>query len=147
MKETISAVVKKIPGGMQVEASARSFKILIDEPPDLGGTDNGMSPLEAILCALGSCQTIVAWAFAKDQGINLNGFSVELEGDIDPDGFLGKNPNVRNGYSEVRYKMHFDTDAAKEEMEKYADFIKSRCPVGDIIENKVPLIRSAIIKD
>ena len=144
MKETVSAVVKKIPGGMQVEASSRSFTILIDEPPELGGTDKAMTPLEAVLCALGSCQTIVAFAFAQSQGIDLKGLNIELEGDIDPDGFMGKDPNVRNGFSEVRFKMNFESGASKEDVEKFADFVKSRCPVGDIVENKVPLVRSGI---
>ena len=64
MLTTFKADVKKLPGGLQVEANARGFKILLDEPADLGGTDKGMNPVEAVLCALGACQTICAAAFA-----------------------------------------------------------------------------------
>jgi len=144
MQYTFSANVTKVPGGMRVESQARGFTIIMDEPPSLGGTDEGMNPVEAVLCALGSCQTIVAYAFAKSQGINLDGFSVTLDGDLDTDGFLGKNPNVRNGFSEIRYTMNFETDSPAEDVARFADFIESRCPVGDIIENGVPLIRSGI---
>ena len=48
MLTTFKADVKKLPGGLQVEANTRGFKILLDEPADLGGTDKGMNPVEAV---------------------------------------------------------------------------------------------------
>ncbi|MDO5715915.1 MAG: OsmC family protein [Tissierellia bacterium] len=145
MKETFKVVARKTSEGLQVESEARGFKIIMDEPEDLGGTDTGMNPVEALLCALGSCQAIVAYAFAEPMGINLEGFHVELEGDLDPDGFLGLAEGVRNGYQEIRYSMHFKSDASQEELEKYAHFIESRCPVGDCLENGVPLKLTKVV--
>ncbi|MCL1801037.1 MAG: OsmC family protein [Promicromonosporaceae bacterium] len=145
MKQTFAAKVRKIDGGMRVEAKAREFTIIMDEPPSLGGTDTGMTPVEAVLAALGACQTIVAYAFAATQGIELKGFHVEVEGDLDTDGFLGLNPEIRNGFSEIRYTMHFETDASQTRVQHFADFIEAHCPVGDIIENVVPLIRAGIV--
>ncbi|MCL1871515.1 MAG: OsmC family protein [Promicromonosporaceae bacterium] len=145
MKLTFSANVRKIDGGMRVEAKSRGFSMVIDEPPMLGGTDTAMTPVEAVLGALGACQTIVAFAFAKSQGIDLSGFHVEVDGDLDTDGFLGKDPNVRNGFSEIRYRMHFETDASQAEVERFAEFIEAHCPVGDIIENPVPLVRTGVV--
>ncbi len=81
MKTTQKATVKKIEGGMRVQAQARSFSFICDEPKEAGGEDTGMTPVEALLCALGSCQTIVATSFAKKKGIELKGFQVELEGE------------------------------------------------------------------
>ncbi len=145
MKSTHKAVVKKVEGGMKVEAKARSFTLICDEPPDAGGTDQGMTPVEALLCALGSCQTIIAMAFAKKKGIDLKGFHVELEGDIDPDGYTGKNPNVRNGFSEIRVKLHFETDAPEEKVKEYAKFMETACPVGDNVNHGVPIICTDVI--
>lgn len=147
MKEVFKATVKKLPDGLQAEAQARSFKIMLDEPKELGGTDKAMNPVEAILCALGGCQTICAYAFAGMNGIKLNNFYVELEGDLDPDGFQGKNPNVRNGFSEIRFKMHFDTDAPQDKVEEFAKFIEAHCPVGDNLGNGVPLVCSGVVID
>lgn len=147
MKETFKAVAQKTPTGLQVKATARNFTITMDEPPTLGGTDTGMNPVEAMLCALGCCQTICAFAFAESQNINLKNFHVELEGDLDPDGFMGINPNERNGFSEIRFQMHFDTDAALPEVEKFADFIESRCPVGDNLTHGVKLVRTGVVID
>ena len=139
MKQTFKVVAKKTGDGLQVQSDARGFKIIMDEPEDLGGTNTGMNPVESLLCALGSCQTIVAYAFAEAKGINLEGFHVELEGDLDPDGFMGLAEGVRNGFQEIRYSMHFKSDASKEDLEDYAKFIESRCPVGDCLQNGVSM--------
>lgn len=142
---TFKAVSRKLPNGLAVENSVRGFKFIMDEPADLGGTDTGMNPVEALLCGLGSCQTIVAFAFAKAKRINLIDFWVELEGDLDADGFLLGKPGVRNGFQEIRFNMHFVTDAASEKVAEFRKFIESRCPVGDTLLNGVSLKAGEII--
>lgn len=147
MLTTFKATAKKLPGGLQVETSARGFKIILDEPKDLGGTDVGMNPVEAVLCALGACQTIVAAAFARAKRFKFDELHIELEGDLDPDGFMGKAPDVRNGFQEIRYKLNFKTSESQENAEKFADFIEKRCPVGDIVSNGVKLVRTGVVRD
>lgn len=139
MKQTFTATAKKTDTGLQVESGTRGFKILMDEPKELGGTNTGMNPVEALLCALGSCQSIVAFSFAQANGINLQGFSVKLEGDMDSD--------VRNGYTEIRYSMHFKSNASQEKLEDFAHFIESRCPVGDCLKDGVPLKLTKIVAE
>lgn len=147
MISTFKATAKKLPGGLQVETSARDFKILLDEPEDLGGTNAAMNPVEALLCALGACQTIVAAAFAKAKKFSFEEFHVELEGDLDPDGFLGKNKDVRKGFSEIRFVMHFKTDEPMERCVEFSDFIEETCPVGDCLAHGVKLVRAGVVKD
>ncbi|MGE4485359.1 MAG: OsmC family protein [Oscillospiraceae bacterium] len=146
MLTTFKASVKKLPNGMQVEADARGFKITLDEPRELGGTDIAMNPVEAVLCAFGACQSIVAAAFAKAQKFKFEEVHVELEGDLDPDGFMGL-ADVRNGFQEIRYAIHFKTDEPQEKAEAFADFIESRCPVGDCLANGVKLVRAGVITE
>ena len=89
-KETFHAVAQSI-GGMKVSCTSRNFGFILDEPKNLGGSDEGMNPIEALLASLGACKVIVARSFAKVQGINLNDIRVEIDGVLDPDGFIGKN--------------------------------------------------------
>lgn len=142
---TFKNVTRKIPGGLAVESESRGFKIIMDEPPSLGGTDKGMNPVEGLLAALGSCQCIVAAAFAQSQGIDLKEFWVELEGDLDTDGFLKGDPNVRPGYQEVRFTMHIKTDAPRDKVEAFQKFIEGRCPVGDSLARGVSLKPATIV--
>ena len=147
MLTTFKAVAKKTETGLQVETDARGFKFILDEPADLGGTDTGMNPVEALLCSLGACQSIVCAAFARLKKFTFEEVYIELEGDLDPDGFLGKNPDVRNGFQEIRFTMHFKTDETQERCEEFADFVESRCPVGDCLANGVKLVRTGVVKD
>ncbi len=133
---TFKATSTKLPGGMLVESQSRGFRVLADEPKSLGGTDKAMNPVEMLLCALGSCQGIVAAAFAGEAGVELEGFRVDLEGDLDPAGFMGKG-TVRPGYLEIRYKMYFKTGSPPESVEKLVKIMESRCPVGDSLNNGV----------
>ena len=146
MLQTMTATVRSLEG-LQVEAEARGFKFTMDEPEDLVGTNTGMNPVEALLCALGACQVIVIKAFADARRFNVKNVRVELEGDLDPDGFLGKNPDVRNGFSEIRFTFYLETDENEERTRKFIDFVEKKCPVGDIIANGVPMIRSGIVTE
>lgn len=130
----------KLFSGLQVDNHVRDFTLRMDEPQNLGGTDTGMTPVEALLVALGSCLTIIAAAFAKDQKIDLQDFWVELEGDLDPDGFLKGKPGVRNGFQAVRVIPHIKSSSSPEEIEKFMAFIKSRCPVTDVMVNGTEVI-------
>ena len=130
----------KLVDGLQVDNTIRNFTLRMDEPVNLGGTDTGMNPVEALLAALGSCLTIVAAAFADANDIELEDFWVELEGDLDPDGFLRGVEGVRNGFQEVRFIPHIKTSASEEKVEEFMQFIKSRCPVSDNMMNGTRVI-------
>ena len=130
--------------GVKVKASSRQFELTIDEPESLGGTDTGMNPVEALLASLGACQSIVARVYAPKFGVKLDDFQVDVEGDLDLDGFFNRS-EVRPGYSEIRYTFRIKTDSPKDKVEEFIRFIESKCPVGDTIANPVSLKLNSII--
>lgn len=77
--------------------------------------------------------SICAVVFARGCGVELKGFRVELEGDLDPDGFLGKKRNVRTGYQEIRYRMIIDSPSPQASIEKLRGLIEERCPVSNTL--------------
>jgi uncharacterized OsmC-like protein len=120
--------------GFVCTADARGFQLTMDEPTYLGGTDLAMNPVEVLLSALGGCLTISAAAFAPACNVRLLDFSVEVEGDLDLDGFLGKNPEVRKGFSHIRYRMYIKSDAPAGSVEKLVKMIEKNCPVSDTLK-------------
>lgn len=120
---------------MQVTCNAMTHSFILDEPTDLGGTDTGMNPVEALLSALGACKCIVASCFAKSHNVNLKDIKIEMEGDLDTDGFLGKNPDAKIGFSAIRTKMYIKSDSKKEDIQKFTKFIDENCPVMDTLVN------------
>lgn len=131
-----NAVLKE---GLQVEVTAGKHKFILDEPEELGGGDTGMNPVEALVGALGACKCIVARAFAKAHKIDLQEIRVETEGDLDTDGFLGKNKDAKIGYTEIRSKYYIKSSSSEEEIKKFVDFVETNCPVCDTIVNSPEL--------
>lgn len=134
----------QLEDGVRVKTTARQFELIIDEPKTLGGTDTGMNPVEALLASLGACQSIVARVYAAKHGIDLQDFRVEVEGDIDLDGFFDR-ADVRPGYSDIRYTFHIRTDAPREKVEAFVSFLESKCPVGDSLAAPVNLQLAGIV--
>ncbi|RSD23253.1 OsmC family protein [Mesobacillus subterraneus] len=142
-KETFKATAV-LQEGVKVDVQARNFHITIDEPPALGGTDAGMNPVEMLLGALGACQSIVARVYSQKFGVELEDFRVELEGDLDTDGFMNKS-DVRRGYSDIRYTYHITSPSPEENIRALADFIARTCPVDDTISNPVNVVRKDLV--
>ncbi|MDI3547566.1 MAG: hypothetical protein PWR10_1218 [Halanaerobiales bacterium] len=118
---------------------ARGFKMVIDEPENLGGTNDGANPVEYVLAALSGCLNVVGHIVAKEMDFTLRGIEFELEGDLDPAKFSGKDTDERAGYKEIRVKIKPDADADEETLEKWLETIESRCPVSDNIANATPV--------
>ncbi|MCO5045636.1 MAG: OsmC family protein [Kiritimatiellae bacterium] len=144
MAITTFSAQARLQEGLVVQTQSRQFKLTVDEPEVLGGTDTGMNPVELVLCALGSCQAIVARVYAPQFGINLKQFWMELEGDIDIDGFLNK-ADVRCGFSEIRYNIHIESDASEAKLKEFIAFIGQKCPVGDTLSAPVKLVLSKVV--
>ncbi len=128
---------------LQVEVGTRGHQVNIDEPERLGGTDKGMNPLELLLSSLGACQTIVAQMSAKKFGIQYDHISVDLEGDIDTDGFLGLS-DIRPGFLEVRYKVNIQSSESPEKIEEFITYVENHCPALDSLINGVKVVSQGI---
>jgi len=118
---------------------ARGFKIIIDEPDTLGGTNHGANPVEYLLGALAGCLNIVGHLIAIELGFTLRGLELELEGDLNTNKLFGTSSENRAGYSEVRVKITPDADADKELLDKWLAIVNDRCPVSDNISNPTPV--------
>ncbi len=118
---------------------ARDFTITIDEPQNLGGTNHGANPVEYVLAALSGCLNVVGHIIAKEMGFELRGLSIDLEGDLDPAKFMGKQTTSRTGYQQIRVTMKPDCDADQATLERWVKTIEERCPVSDNIANATPV--------
>jgi len=138
MAEEIFKSTVRLKEGLTVEAETRGHKIIMDEPQEMGGTDEGMNPVELTLSALGGCLSICASMFAESCDVELNDFSVDLEGDLDLRGFKGVD-GVDPGFQEIRFTINIDSDSPKENIEKLIELIESRCPVSDTLKRNIEI--------
>ncbi len=125
--------------GLRSETTIRQFKLTVDEPPTLGGTDAGPNPVELVLGALATCQEITYRAYATALGIPLESVSVKVEGDLDLRGFFAVKDGVRSGFQSVRGTVQLKSSASEAELEKLKQVVDAHCPVLDILQAPVPV--------
>ena len=123
----------------KTECRAGKHLIIIDQPANAGGTDEGPTPLDVQLMALGGCIASIGRIVAMQRHLNVRGFEILLEGALDTDGLLGKPSDKRVGLSTITVRMKIDTDLGREEQQKLLNEIEKRCPVSDNLKNATPI--------
>jgi uncharacterized OsmC-like protein len=123
--------------GSEDTSRARPMILEGDEPPVLLGTNRAPNAVEALLHALGSCLAVGFVYNAAARGIEVRGFDVELEGDLDLQGFLGLSEQVRPGCRQIRVSYLAETDAPGAELEALWEHVQRTSPLLDIIRNPV----------
>lgn len=124
--------------GFQSQAHIRNFTVTMDEPDVLGGSDTAPNMVEMVLGAYGCCLITGYVMNAALQGIELEGVEVELEGDLDLNGFFGLSEEAWPGYTEVRAKVHLNAPkASQEQLQELHTIVTKTSPVGCILERPV----------
>lgn len=134
MQKTIT-VNSTWKSGMRVDVQARNYAMVVDQPEAMGGKNEGPTPLEYQLFALGGCLGTIAAIIAKQERIDLRNFSVAIEGDLDTDYLMGKTTEGRPGFTEFRVVVEIDADMTAEEKEAFFHKVDARCPISDNLMN------------
>ncbi|MDC9589109.1 OsmC family protein [Xenorhabdus sp. XENO-10] len=138
-KELFTATIESA-GPLKMKCSSRNFSFHVDEPESLGGEDEAMTPVEALLSAFGACQAMVAKVFASAQKINLIDIKITLEGELDLDRIKGINKNAKLGFSKITSKFYVKADNTEQEIRDFITFVENHCPVLDTIVNTPEIV-------
>ena len=119
----------------QEQARKKSFTFDADHPEVFASADLGATPVEYVLVGLASCLTAGIAAVAQYRGIQLKKISATIEGDMDLQGILGIDGDVRNGFDGIRVTYDIDADASREDIEALVAQSQKRSAVFDIVTN------------
>ena len=111
------------------------FEYDVDHPELFASEDNGATPVEYVLVGLASCLTAGIAAVAQNREIQLRSVKATLEGAMDVQGILGVDPEVRNGFSDIKVHFDIDADATPEEIEALVAQSQKRSAVFDVVTN------------
>ncbi len=139
MSDLIFGIDGNAQSPARLEAKARQFSIVIDEPPALGGDDLGANPVEYLLASYAGCINVVAHLTAKELGINLDGLKIRVEGNLNPARLFGQSDDDRAGFKNILVNFSPNTDASQERIHAWIETIKNRCPINDNLANTTPL--------
>ncbi|TFH20873.1 MAG: OsmC family peroxiredoxin [Acidimicrobiales bacterium] len=127
--------------GIGAEQSHRTaYSIDTDHPEVFASADNGPTPPELMLMGLAGCLTAGVASVATHRGIQLRAVTATVEGDMDLQGILGIDADVRNGFGAIRVRFEIDADATKDELEAVVAQSQKRSAVFDVIANPTNIV-------
>jgi uncharacterized OsmC-like protein len=112
-----------------------AYRFDTDHPECFAAQDLGATPVELVLVGLAGCLTAGIAAVAQHRQIQLRTVSAVVEGDMNVLGILGADPEIRNGFENVRVTFSIDADASRAEIEAIVAQSQKRSAVFDLVTN------------
>ena len=136
--KTVKVSAKGLEGFL-IETKAGTHTAFVDQPPAMGGTDKGPTPLDYVFISLAGCLVTIAKIVANQKKIVLRNVEVEVEGELNLEVLRGQDDTDRAGFKSFKVNMKVDADLTKEEKEKFIEEVDRRCPISDNLMNTTPL--------
>jgi uncharacterized OsmC-like protein len=130
-------------GGQRVP---RQFSIDIDEPRELGGSNQFANPQEHLLAALNACMTVGYVAQCAVRGITLEKLEIETQGEIDLRGFLGIDPAVAPGYDNLSYVVRIKGNGTREQFAEIHKTVMATSPNFHNVSRPVDLYPTLVVE-
>lgn len=127
-------------GAGEEQSHRQTFDFDTDHPELFASEDHGATPIEMVLVGLAGCLTAGVATVATSRGITLNSVTASLKGQMDLQGILGIDRDVRNGYSEIRVSYRIDAEATRQEIEALVAQSQKRSAVFDIVTNPTNVV-------
>ena len=120
----------------QVEAfrshvKMRDFEVVIDQPENMGSTNQGPKPSEILLAALATCHEVTYRLYADAMDIDLQSVAVSVTGVSDARGFFAVEEGIPAGFSEIYGSIEIESDASDADLERLREAVNRHCPVLD----------------
>ena len=79
MTTNARVVARRLHGFTHEVETDRGHRLVLDEPPEVGGADEGPSPTRTLGAALAACTAITAEMYAERKGWDIGALEVEVE--------------------------------------------------------------------
>ncbi|WP_299002566.1 OsmC family protein [uncultured Tenacibaculum sp.] len=112
------------------EAKMRNHFAVIDEPLDKGGDDNGPTPVEYLLTAIGGCVSITLRMYSERKGWDLGKITVNVsqKEQLTPEG-------IKKSLIE---EISFEKEVTEEQRTKLLE-IAGKCPVAKMVKGETEI--------
>jgi uncharacterized OsmC-like protein len=132
--------VEKFHGAGGEQSHRRAYVLETDHPELFAAPDAAVTPPEMLLVALAGCLTGGIASVAQHRGVQLHSVKATVAADMDLAGILGIDPDVRNGYSQIRVSYDIDADASREDIEAIVAQSQKRSAVFDAVTNPTDVL-------
>jgi len=118
----------------------RDFKFTIDEPNQLLGVNSAPNPAEYMLGGMAGCMAVTFMAGATAMNIEIDQLQLEIDGELNLQGFLGLDSEVNPGFPELKFIFHVKGNGTQEQYNKLMERVTKHSPNYNTIKNEVCLI-------
>lgn len=121
--------------GVQSSIKVRDFQdMVMDEPTDLGGTDEGPNPMEYVVGSFVGCFTVMLQLIGGELGVKVKDLEISAEGDIDVRGLFGT-ADVSPHFQAFRSVVSFTAEGPAEKIEELKVEAVKRCPAYNMLKD------------
>ncbi|PNK61081.1 OsmC family protein [Psychrobacter sp. FDAARGOS_221] len=124
-------VNSKSEGKMRVDLDMRDLSMVLDEPADLGGTNQGASPVEAAVAALSGCVSIMISLVAKRQGVTVNAVDTKADLGLDMRGVMFV-AETGNPFKTINLSVTLDADMTEQQLAEMQQEVRKYCPLHNL---------------
>ena len=111
-----------------------------DHPEIFASEDMGPTPTEVALGALAGCLMAGVATVATNRGIALRSVTATLSADMDLQGILGIDKDVRNGFDGITVSFDIDADLSQADKEALVAQSQKRSAVFDVVTNPTTVV-------
>ncbi len=120
------------PTHSRTEIAARDTAMVIDEPKERDGTNQGPTPTETLVAALVACTNVIGHKCARKHGVELRDMRIAAEWDFDRRG-TQLVEEVETPFVAIRMTIDVTTDADEAAMEAVLADLQKFCPLAKLI--------------
>lgn len=114
-----------------VEIDGSTHTITAEGHPAFGGTDSAPSPLDYVLATLTSCTQVTTVVVARELGVALGEFEIDLHAEFDNSVLVYGAEGVSN-FDRVTLRVSLLTDADSATFARLVDEVERRCPITQL---------------
>ena len=119
----------RAPSATRTDTNAGRHALVMDEPEQRHGNDEGMLPLQALMCSLAGCTNVVANWIAGDLGIEIRDMSFDIAATLDTRSIAGVE-RVDPPFPEIDFAVEVTTTGTADQIDELREQLQWRCPVA-----------------
>lgn len=112
--------------GLKTIITAGNHQLIVDEPKELGGTDEGINPHELLAASLATCTTITLRMYINHKNLPIDDIHVEVDLEVD------KTNKTSTFNRKIWIHGHYDESVGKRLLA-----VANACPIHKILEGNI----------
>lgn len=116
----------------RTEIAVRDLNVVIDEPTERGGTNEGATPTETLPIALAGCLNVIGHRVADHLDIEIQDMSLEIETKFDRRGVTLEQA-LDVPFPEMTVNILITTAASDDDVDRLKDGVRKYCPLSNVI--------------